>query len=178
MRELPAGFDLNIVLIGMPGVGKSTVGVLLAKALSRSFFDTDLYIQSYECCRLQEILDERGRAVFLTLEERYVLSLELQGHVIATGGSVVYSTHAMEHLAAGGVVVHLDLPFERLERRINNLAIRGVVMGAGQTLRTLYDEREPLYRRYADLSIPCAGLGHDETVLAIIEQLRGAGFRV
>ena len=175
MRDIPVSSDHNLVLIGMPGVGKSTVGVLLAKALSRDFTDTDLYIQSRECRRLQEILDGHGRDIFLTLEERYVLTLDLQGHVIATGGSVVYSAPAMEHLANGGVIVQLDPPFDQLERRINNLAIRGVVMAAGQTLRTLYEEREPLYRRYADLTVPCEGLGHDETVLAIIDRLRDAG---
>lgn len=178
MRDIAGSPDANIVLIGMPGVGKSTVGVLLAKALSRDFADTDLYIQSRECRRLQEILDGHGRDVFLILEERYVLTLDMQGYVIATGGSVVYSKHAMEHLAATGVIVHLELPFELLERRINNLPTRGVVMGAGQTLRTLYDEREPLYQQYADVTVSCEGLGHEDTVLAIIERLRDGGFPV
>ena len=121
MRDIAGSPDANIVLIGMPGVGKSTVGVLLAKALSRDFADTDLYIQSRECRRLQEILDGHGRDVFLILEERYVLTLDMQGYVIATGGSVVYSKHAMEHLAATGVIVHLELPFELLERRLSTI---------------------------------------------------------
>lgn len=163
--------DSNIVLIGMPGVGKSTVGVLLAKALSRDFTDTDLYIQSRERCCLQDILDGQGRNTFLALEERYVLTLDLRGHVIATGGSVVYSKPAMNHLADKAVIVHLDLPFDMLEHRINNLPSRGVVMASGQTLRTLYDERQPLYRHYADIIIPCKNLGHDEVVLAIIDRL-------
>lgn len=166
----------NIVLIGMPGVGKSTVGVLLAKALSRNFTDTDVFIQSLECRRLQDILDGHGKDTFLALEERYVLTLDLQGHVIATGGSVVYSQPAMEHLRDRGIIVHLDLPFDVLERRINNLPSRGVVMASGQTLRTLYDERQPLYRHYADIAVPCEGLGHDEVVLAILDRLRNAGF--
>lgn len=168
--------DSNIVLIGMPGVGKSTVGVLLAKALSRDFTDTDLYIQSCECRRLQDILDDRGRHTFLSLEERYVLTLDLHGHVVATGGSVIYSKPAMDHLSDGGVIVHLDLPFDVLERRINNLPNRGVVMASDQSLRTLYDERQPLYRRHADITIPCEGLGHDEVVVTIIDRLREAGF--
>ena len=175
MREGVAHPDNNIVLIGMPGVGKSTIGVLLARTLSRDFTDTDLYIQSRECRRLQEILDGSGRDTFLTLEERYVLTLECRGHVIATGGSVVYSKPAMAHLAGRGVIVHLDLPFELLERRISNLPTRGVVMASDQTLRTLYDERQPLYRQYADITVSCAGLNHDEAVLAIIHLLRDAG---
>ena len=121
MRDGETERDNNIVLIGMPGVGKSTVGVLLAKALSRDFTDTDLYIQSRECRRLQDILDGHGRDIFLTLEERYILTLDCRGHVIATGGSVVYSEPAMDHLADAGIIVHLDLPFDQLERRINNL---------------------------------------------------------
>lgn len=176
MREAATHPDSNIVLIGMPGVGKSTIGVLLAKELSRGFTDTDVFIQSRECRRLQEILDGEGRDTFLTLEERYVLTLDCRGHVIATGGSVVYSADAMEHLAGAGAIVHLDLPFGPLERRISNLPTRGVVMASGQTLRTLYDERQPLYQRYADISVPCEDLTHDETVLAVVERLRAAGF--
>jgi len=174
-RNILKNPDSNIVLIGMPGVGKSTVGVLLAKALSRNFTDTDVFIQSLECRRLQDILDGQGRDTFLALEERYILSLNLHGHVIATGGSVVYSKPAMNHLADKGVIVHLDLPFDMLERRINNLPSRGVVMASGQTLRTLYDERQPLYRHYANITIPCKNLGHDEVVLAIIDRLRETG---
>jgi len=176
MRDGETERDNNIVLIGMPGVGKSTVGVLLAKALSRDFTDTDLYIQSRECRRLQDILDGHGRDIFLTLEERYILTLDCRGHVIATGGSVVYSEPAMDHLADAGIIVHLDLPFDQLERRINNLPTRGVVMASDQTLRTLYDERQPLYRHYADVAVPCEGRGHDEVVLAITSRLREAGF--
>ncbi len=175
MRQGVAHPDNNIVLIGMPGVGKSTIGVLVAKALSRDFTDTDLYIQSRECRRLQDILDGSGRDTFLALEERYILSLECRAHVLATGGSVVYSKPAMAHLADGGIIVHLDLPFDLLERRISNLPTRGVVMASGQSLRTLYDERQPLYRKYADIMVSCAGLTHDEAVLAIINMLRAAG---
>ena len=163
--------DRNIVLIGMPGVGKSTVGVLLAKATWRRFIDTDVVIQAREGERLQTLIDSRGAAAFRALEERHVLSLDLRGHVIATGGSVVYSRPAMEHLGSSGVVVHLDLPFELLERRVTNLGSRGVVIEPGQTLRDLHEERRPLYRRYAHVTIDCTGLSHEEVVAAVIRAM-------
>lgn len=159
----------NVVLIGMPGVGKSTVGVLLAKAMSRDFLDTDVYIQAHECRRLQDLLDELGREAFLRLEEGYLMTLDREDCVIATGGSAVYSAPAMEHLGASGVRVHLELPLEDLERRISNLHSRGVVMTRDQTLRGLFEEREPLYREYADVTVDCRGLTHDETVRAVLE---------
>jgi shikimate kinase len=171
MPEVSA--DPNIILIGMPGVGKSTVGVLLAKALSQGFLDTDIHIQSWECRRLQDILDNEGRDAFLSIEERYVLSLECTGMVIATGGSVPYSPHVMDYLKSSGVVVHLDLSFAALAKRINNLPTRGVVMAAGQTLESLYEERQPLYRQYADLTIDCQGLNHEEVVAAVLAALEG-----
>ncbi|MCP4642094.1 MAG: shikimate kinase [bacterium] len=163
--------DKNIVLIGMPGVGKSTVGVLLAKALSRSFMDTDVSIQALECRRLQDIIDAEGTDRFLTIEERNLLMLDCVRHVIATGGSAVYSEPAMDHLKNTGVVVYLKLPFDHLERRIANLDSRGVVMGPGQGLATLYEERTPLYERYADVAVECTGLTHDESVAAVVSAL-------
>ncbi len=161
----------NIVLIGMPGVGKSTVGVLLAKAMSRSFMDTDVRIQSREGRPLQEMLDAEGPARFCEVEERYVLSLQCRACVIATGGSVVYSPAAMAHLKASGVVVHLDLPFASLEERLADLGARGVVMASGQTLGGLFEERQPLYRQYADLTIKCEGLDHEQVVARIAQAL-------
>ena len=163
--------DRNIVLIGMPGVGKSTVGVLLAKALGRYFLDTDVYMQAIQGKPLQEMIDRHGLAWFLEAEEDYVLCLDETNAVIATGGSVVYSDHAMRHLAARSLLVHLDLPVDHIERRINNLHTRGVVMEKGQTIRSLYDEREPLYRRYAQLTIDCTDRNHDEIVTEIVETL-------
>jgi shikimate kinase len=163
--------DSNIVLIGMPGVGKSTVGVLLAKSLSRSFIDTDVYIQAQEGRRLQDIIDTDGLEAFLAIEERHVLSLRCRGHVIATGGSVVYSDAAMCHLMDCGVIVRMALPLDVLERRVTNLDSRGVAMAPGQTFAALFAGREPLYEGYADLAVHCAGLNHEETVAAIMAAL-------
>jgi shikimate kinase len=163
--------ERNIVLIGMPGVGKSTVGVLLAKALSRSFLDTDVLIQAREGRRLQDIIDSDGIDAFCRLEEKHVLGIECRGHVIATGGSVVYSEPAMKHLRAGGFIVHLDLPLGELKARLRNLDSRGVVMAPGQSIAELYEERLPLYRRYADATVQCAGLTHEEVVAAVVEAL-------
>ena len=163
--------DTNIVLIGMPGAGKSTVGVLLAKALSRSFIDTDVHIQAREGARLQHIIDTRGLDVFRGVEEKHILSLNCRGHVIATGGSVVYSARAMAHLRAHGVTVHMALPLAELERRVTNLDSRGVVIGPGQSFADLYEERQPLYVRYADVSVDCAGITHEQTVARIVASL-------
>ncbi len=161
--------DKNIVLIGMPGVGKSTVGVLLAKALGRYFLDTDVLIQAIQGRSLQEIIDRDGLAAFCRIEEDYILCTDVANAVIATGGSVVYSEKAMRHLSDHGVIVHLDLPVEKIEQRIRNLPTRGVVMEKGQTIRSLYDQRQPLYRRYAQLTIDCTGKNHEQIVGEIID---------
>ena len=166
MQRLNA--DKNLVLVGMPGVGKSTVGILLAKALSRRFLDTDVMIQAQEGRRLQEIIDADGIEAFCAIEERHVLSVDCRGWVIATGGSVVYSARAMDHLRASGMVAHLSLPFADLERRVNNLDSRGVVMTRHQSLRQLFKERMPLYGQYADCTVECAGLAHEEVVSAVV----------
>jgi shikimate kinase len=163
--------DKNIVLIGMPGVGKSTVGVLLAKALGRYFVDTDVYMQAIQGRPLQEMIDRNGLAWFLEAEEDYVLCLDETNAVIATGGSVVYSETAMHYLATRGVVVHLDLPVEQIEERLRNLRTRGVVMEAGQTVRSLYDQRQPLYRKYAQLTVDCTARNQDQVVTEIVQRL-------
>ncbi|MDD3335432.1 MAG: shikimate kinase [Eubacteriales bacterium] len=142
----------NIVLIGMPGSGKSTLGVLLAKAMGRDFVDTDVLIQVKNGSRLQALLNRFGVDGFLKLEEQAVLELDVENTVIATGGSVVYSAAAMEHLRQNGIIVYLELPYEEIERRIRNLSTRGVALREGQTLRGLYDERIPLYQSAADVS--------------------------
>jgi shikimate kinase len=161
----------NIVLIGMPGVGKSTIGVLLAKAASRPFVDTDLLIQAAEGVRLQDIIDEKGLNAFLEIEERRVLELDCTNAVIATGGSVVYSPRVMDRLKRGGVVVYLELPLDELERRVVNMGSRGIVIAPGQTFASLYAERTPLYHQYADVIIPCAGLTHEQAVDALLRAL-------
>ena len=158
----------NVVLIGMPGVGKSTAGVLLAKELSRDFLDTDVVIQSHEGRRLREIIDRDGVDTFRALEERYILGLNCRDVVIATGGSAVYSEPAMRHLRDHGVVVHLSLPIEQIELRVRNLETRGIVRAKGQTLRELYDERQPLYCRYRHCEVDCTGRNHEAVVQAIV----------
>ncbi len=161
----------NVVLIGMPGVGKSTVGVLLAKALSRDFLDTDVHIQAQEGRTLQEIIDQDGLESFRRVEERHVRSLKCRSAVIATGGSVVYYPAAMAHLRASGWVIHLDLDLPALRKRLVNLPTRGVVMAPGQTLGHLFTERQPLYRKYADLTIDCARSSHEDIVRRIVRGL-------
>ena len=145
----------NIILIGMPGSGKSTCGVVAAKLLLKNFFDTDLLIQNREGQRLQQIIDEKGLDYFARAEEEAVLSLDIAGTVIATGGSVVYSTAAIDHQRRMGKVIYLHLEYETMCRRIQNLDSRGVVLQAGYTLQDMYKERLPLYRRYADAVIKC-----------------------
>ncbi len=163
--------ECNIILIGMPGVGKSAAGVLLAKATGRSFLDTDVWIQAREGRTLQEILDAEGLAAFCTLEERHIRSIGVRGCVIATGGSVVYSAEAMGHLQATGPIVYLRLDIERLERRITNMATRGVVIPEGQTFRGLFDHRRPLYERWAQLTIDCENKTQDEIAAEIARRL-------
>jgi shikimate kinase len=158
----------NIVLIGMPGVGKSTVGVLLAKASRRDFIDIDVQIQAAEGRALQDIIDAGGLSGFCRIEERCVLALDCRRCVIATGGSVVYSAAAMGHLKGSSLIVHLDLSLPLLEKRLTDMASRGVVIGPGRTLAELYQERQPLYQAWADLTIDCAGRTHEQVVEAIL----------
>ncbi|MDE6111654.1 MAG: AAA family ATPase, partial [Eubacterium sp.] len=129
----------NIVLIGMPGSGKSTCGVLAAKALLKNFFDTDLLIQNLENKRLQEIIDENGISYFEKAEEEAILSLDIQGTVIATGGSVVYSDKAMQHLKKLGKIIYLHLDYETMTGRLKNITTRGVVLKKGDTLLDMYN---------------------------------------
>lgn len=161
----------NIVLIGMPGVGKSTVGVLLAKEAGRSFIDTDVAIQAAQGRPLQQIIDSDGIAAFCRIEEACILALDCRRHVIATGGSAVYSEPAMRHLKAAGTVVHLDLELGQIESRIRNLRTRGIVMEKGQSLAALYVQRQPLYARWADATIDCRGKTQDEIVAAIVASI-------
>lgn len=158
----------NIILIGMPGCGKSTVGVLLAKTLGKNFLDTDVHIQAARGRNLQDIIDADGLEVFCETESDYLLKLNQTNTVIATGGSAVYSTVAMEFLRAMGVVVFLDISLDEIEKRLTNLAVRGVVMDPGETLQTLYAKRRSLYKQFAEVTINCNGLDHEQTIQAII----------
>lgn len=158
----------NIVLIGMPGSGKSTCGVLAAKALLKNFFDTDLLLQNLEGKRLQSIINENGIEYFNEAEEKAILSLDIRGTVIATGGSVVYSEKAMAHLRSLGKIIYLRLGYEEMEKRIKNITTRGIVLKDGETLLDMYNERAPLYERYADEILNCDGMTVEETVESIV----------
>lgn len=165
------GGKASLVLIGMPGAGKSTVGVLLAKRLGLAFVDVDILIQVREGRSLQALIQALGAEEFCRIEERHILSLELQGHVVAPGGSVVYRPKAMAHLKAGGIAVHLELDLEHLKRRLGDVDARGVVIAPGQSVDTLYAERRPLYRKYADLTVATDGLTPDQVVGRILSAL-------
>ena len=162
----------NIVLIGMPGAGKSTVGVVLAKNMGYSFVDSDLLIQEQEGKLLHEIIEERGLEGFNEVENQVNAAINIRRAVIATGGSVVYGVQAMEHLKQLGTVVYLSLPYEELEERLGDLNERGVSIREGQTLADLMQERTPLYERYADVTIDCEGRQIREIVQMIREAVR------
>lgn len=163
----------NIILIGMPSCGKSTVGVLLAKQLGYRFLDTDLLIQEKTGKLLHELIAERGRDGFLSLENATLASIDTDKTVIATGGSAVYGEGAMAHFKQSGTVVYLKIDFETLSERLGDYVHRGVVMRAGHTLKDMYEERAALYERYADLTLDeslCAGIG--DTVTRLCELLQ------
>ncbi|MEG1857892.1 MAG: shikimate kinase, partial [Pseudoflavonifractor sp.] len=159
----------NIVLIGMPGSGKSTVGVLLAKTLGYGFIDTDLILQQREGALLQEILDTRGVEAFLDAECAALCGLSCTKTVIAPGGSAVCRRSAMEHLRAMGRVIYLRLPPEALGARLSNMSTRGIAMAPGETLEAVYARRCPLYEAYADAVVDCGGQTLEETVAAVLK---------
>ena len=159
-------------MIGMPGSGKSTVGVLLAKALGCLFTDVDLLISHRAKKPLQRILDEDGLDAFLALEEEVGSRLRAENTVIATGGSMVISDKAMRHLKTLGTVVYIDVPFEEIERRVTNIKTRGIVFHPNQTLADVYRERKPLYERWADLTVKVEATdGIEDTVDKVISML-------
>ncbi len=151
----------NIILIGMPAVGKSTVGVLLAKRMGYGFIDTDLTIQTGEQRRLHQIIDASGISAFCDLEASYVQRLEARRTVIATGGSVVYRHQTMVYLGNLGIIVFLDIELDQLKHRLVDMGKRGVVCSPGQTIDDLYAERRPLYQTYADAIVSCDALQPD-----------------
>lgn len=162
----------NIVLIGMPGVGKSTAGVVLAKVLGYQFLDADLVIQEEEKRLLHEIIKDEGTDGFIQIENRVNASINVEQSVIATGGSVVYGKEAMEHLKEIGTVVYLKLPYGELEKRLHNIKGRGVVLKDGQTLYDLYEERVLLYEKYADVIVDETNLDVEQTIQKIVEELK------
>lgn len=161
----------NIVLIGMPGVGKSTAGVVLAKVLGYEFIDADLIIQQQEGKLLREIIAEVGTDGFIEVENRVNSQIEVEKSVIATGGSVVYGKEAMQHLREIGTVVYLKVSYDILEKRLHDIKGRGVVLKDGQDLRGLYEERVPLYEKYADITVCEDNLNVEQTIEKITEQL-------
>lgn len=161
----------NIVLIGMPGVGKSTAGVVLAKILGYKFVDADIVIQEEEGKLLKEIIASVGVDGFIQVENRVNSQLSCEKTVIATGGSVVYGKEAMEHLKEIGTVVYLKVDFETIDSRLGNLKGRGVVLKDGQDLKALYEERVPLYENYADIIVDESGCTVEETIENIVKML-------
>lgn len=161
----------NIILIGMPGSGKSTAGVVLAKFIGYDFVDTDLLIQERYQKLLHELISEHGTDGFKTIEEDINASLDCHRSVIAPGGSVIYGERAMEHFQTIGTIVYLKLSYETVESRLGNLQARGVVLKDGQTLLDLYNERVPYFDRYADLVIEEEGQDVEETIRFIAEKM-------
>jgi len=162
----------NIILIGMPGVGKSTIGVVLAKVLGYQFVDADLLIQEAEGKLLSELIEENGTDGFIEIENRVNSQIQTHRSVIATGGSVIYGKEAMEHLKAIGTVVYLKQNLRVLQRRLRNLKGRGVVLKEGQTLADLYKERTVLYEKYADITVDQYKQTIQQTLKAVQEALK------
>lgn len=164
----------NIILIGMPGSGKSTVGVILAKLLSRNFIDTDVLIQTEQGRSLQSIVDHDGYMVLRGIEEKILLTFTCRNCVIATGGSAVYSERAMAHLKKSGIAVFLDVDMPTLKQRVSDYETRGLAKRPDQTVEDLFTERFALYRKYADITINCIGLTHEEVCAEIVKRLATA----
>lgn len=162
----------NIVLIGMPGVGKSTIGVILAKELGFQFVDSDLLIQKQEKRLLRQIIEEEGIDGFIRIENQVNCSIAPQGAVVATGGSVVYGREAMEHFKKTGKIIYLKLSYEGLKKRLGNLHGRGVIVREGQTLLDIYRERISLYEQYADLIIDEENKDIEATLQTIVDNLK------
>lgn len=161
----------NIVLIGMPGVGKSTIGVILAKIIGYHFLDSDLAIQEREKRLLHQIIAEEGTDGFLKIENDVNASLDVEKTIIATGGSAIYGKEAMEHLKEIGKIVYLKADYPTIRKRLGNLERRGVALKPDQTLKDLYDERTALYEKYADIIVDEKGLGTEETIGAVLRGL-------
>ena len=162
----------NLTLIGMPGAGKSTVGIILAKNLSFGFIDTDVLIQINQQKSLQQILDESDHLNLRGIEQNEIMKLNIRNHVIATGGSAAYSTNAMSHLLNISTVIFLEVSFEEIKRRIHNFKTRGIAKSETQTFRDLYEERQSIYKKYAEITIDCNRLDQEEIAMQIAESIQ------
>ena len=162
----------NIILVGMPSCGKSTVGVVLAKTMNKGFTDTDLLIQQAEGKTLQEIINENGNDYFHRVEERELLAFDEENCVVATGGSAIYFDRAMEKFKEKGVIVYLQVSLDTVLTRLSNIRTRGVTLEKGQTLEDLYRQRIPLYEKHADVTICGDGLTVEEVVEKIVAALQ------
>lgn len=162
----------NVVLIGMPGCGKSTCGVLLAKVLGLDFTDTDLIIQKNEKMTLQNIISSKGNEYFARAEENAVCGTRFCDCVVATGGSVVYSANAMRHLSNGSKIVYLKISYDTMLGRINNMETRGILLRDGETVAGMFESRQKLYEQYADITVDCNGIDTEKTVRAIMDALQ------
>ena len=161
----------NITLIGMPGCGKSTLGVILAKAINYDFLDSDHLIQKKMGIKLQEIINQYGNDRFREIEEEVNASIDVKDTVIATGGSVVYGEKAMEHLKSISTVIYLRLSVNEILKRVDNMRTRGISMKPGETLVDLYNKRVPLYEKYADVVVDCNDMNTSQALGAILEAL-------
>lgn len=161
----------NITLIGMPGVGKSTIGVILAKIIGYEFVDSDIVIQKQEGKLLREIIADVGSQGFLAIENRVHAEMDVTDSIISPGGSICYCTQGLEHLRDISTVVYLKLDYPKLKRRLGNLTARGVVLKTGQTLYDLYEERTPLYEKYAHVVVDETNLSVEETIQAVMKAL-------
>lgn len=160
----------NIILVGMPSCGKSTVGVVLAKTMNKGFVDTDILIQQREGRTLQDIINSCGNDYFHQVEEGVLLDFDGDNYIVATGGSAIYFDRAMDHFKENGKVVYLKVSLDTVLTRLNNIKTRGVTLAKGQTLGDLYHQRVPLYEKHADIIIEADGLTVEEVVERIIEE--------
>ena len=161
----------NIILIGMPGAGKSTVGVLLAKSMAYDFLDTDLVIQNQQKSKLQKIIDEQVIEAFLDCEDQALLSVSCEKTIIATGGSAIFSERGMEHLKKNGICVYLKVDEKELVRRLRNIKTRGIACKKGETVAQIIAQREAYYNRYADITVECENTTAEEVVGKIIKYI-------
>ncbi|WP_419024963.1 shikimate kinase [Emergencia sp.] len=159
----------NVILVGMPACGKSTVGVVLAKTMNKGFVDTDILIQQAESRTLQEIIDQEGNDYFHHVEERVLLDFDGEDYVVATGGSAIYFDRAMDKFKEKGVVVYIKVTLDTILERLNNIKSRGVTLEKGQTIADLYEQRIPLYQKHADMVVEADGLSVEEVVEKIVE---------